>query len=135
MLPGTVQQPRPPFYIAANGARGMRLAAQYGQGWITLGRSADESESCFDVVSRQLAQLDQSLADAGRDPHDLERVLLDGFSSERPLASLDRFVDWAGCYQELGITELVVHWPEPDSLFESDVNVFERLATEGLSQL
>jgi hypothetical protein len=62
-------------------------------------------------------------------------VLLDGFSSERPLASLEKFVDWAGRYQELGITELVIHWPEPNSLFESDMNVFEEIATQGLSQL
>jgi alkanesulfonate monooxygenase SsuD/methylene tetrahydromethanopterin reductase-like flavin-dependent oxidoreductase (luciferase family) len=134
MLPSTVQRPRPPFYIAANGARGMRLAAQYGQGWVTLGRSADESESCFDVVSSQVAQLDRTLDDAGRDSLELERILLDGFSSEGPLASFEKFVDWAGRYEELGITELVVHWPEANSLFESDVKIFERIATEGLRQ-
>ena len=50
MLPGTVQQPRPPLFVAANGERGMRLAAHHGDGWITLGRSTDESESCFNVV-------------------------------------------------------------------------------------
>jgi alkanesulfonate monooxygenase SsuD/methylene tetrahydromethanopterin reductase-like flavin-dependent oxidoreductase (luciferase family) len=135
MLPGTLQQPRPPFYIAANGARGMRLAAQFAQGWITLGRSSDDSESCFDVVSSQRVQLERSLVDTGRDFDGIERVLLDGFSSERPLASLEKFVDWAGRYQELGITELVIHWPEPNSLFESDMNVFEEIATQGLSQL
>jgi alkanesulfonate monooxygenase SsuD/methylene tetrahydromethanopterin reductase-like flavin-dependent oxidoreductase (luciferase family) len=135
MLPGTLQQPRPPFYIAANGARGMRLAAQFAQGLITLGRSSDDSESCFDVVSSQRVQLERSLVDTGRDFDGIERVLLDGFSSERPLASLEKFVDWAGRYQELGITELVVHWPEPNSLFESDMNVFEEIATQGLSQL
>ncbi len=82
-----------------------------------------------------MSRLDRALTDAGRDTRDLERVLLDGFSSERPLASLNQFVDWAGRYQELGITELVVHWPEPDSLFESDMGVFERIATEGLGEL
>jgi alkanesulfonate monooxygenase SsuD/methylene tetrahydromethanopterin reductase-like flavin-dependent oxidoreductase (luciferase family) len=135
MLPGPVQQPRPPFFIAANGRRGMRLAAEFGQGWVTLGRSPDESASCFDVVTSQVSNLDRTLADAGRETNELERVLLDGFSSEQPLASLDQFVDWAGRYQELGITELVVHWPEPDSLFESDMGVFERIATEGLDEL
>jgi hypothetical protein len=79
--------------------------------------------------------LNQALVDAGREPQELERVLLDGFSSEQPLASLDQFVDWAGRYRELGITELVIHWPEPNSLFESDMNVFEKIATEGLGQL
>jgi len=135
MLPGTLQQPRPPFYIAANGARGMYLAAHFGQGWVTLGRSPDENESCFDVVGSQMDRLNRTLAEAGRDSHEMERVLLDGFSSERPLDSLSQFVDWAGRFQEIGITELVVHWPEPNSLFESDMGVFELIATEGLGQL
>jgi alkanesulfonate monooxygenase SsuD/methylene tetrahydromethanopterin reductase-like flavin-dependent oxidoreductase (luciferase family) len=135
MLPGTVQRPRPPFYVAANGVRGMRLAVEFGQGWITLGRSPDDRESCFDVVTSQMKHLNQTLVETGQDPDALERVLLDGFSSEQPLASLDQFVDWAGRYRDLGITELVVHWPEPNSLFESDMNVFEKIATEGLGQL
>ncbi len=135
MLPGTVQQPRPPFHLAANGARGMRLAAEIGEGWVTLGRSLDESKSCVEVVTSQLTRLDGLLAELGRESHAVERVLLNGLSSERPLASLDAFVVWAGRYQELGITELVVHWPEPNSLFESDRKIFEEIATEGLSQL
>jgi hypothetical protein len=51
------------------------------------------------------------------------------------LESLDAFVDWAGRYQELGITELVIHWPVPDSIFENDLAVFEKIAIEGLAQL
>jgi alkanesulfonate monooxygenase SsuD/methylene tetrahydromethanopterin reductase-like flavin-dependent oxidoreductase (luciferase family) len=135
MLPGTVQRPRPPFYVAADGGRGMRLAAQYGQGWVTLGRSLDENKSCFEVVASQMADLDEILGRMGRSPKDLDRVLLNGLSTERPLVSLDAFVDWAGRYQELGITELVMHWPESNSLFETDVKVFEEIAVEGLSQL
>jgi alkanesulfonate monooxygenase SsuD/methylene tetrahydromethanopterin reductase-like flavin-dependent oxidoreductase (luciferase family) len=135
MLPGTVQQPRPPFFIAADGERGMRLAVQYGQGWVTLGRSLNENESCFDVVTSQMARLDETLSAMGRSPKELERVLLNGLTTERPLVSLDAFVDWAGRYQELGITELVVHWPEPNSLFETDVEIFEEIAVEGLGQL
>jgi alkanesulfonate monooxygenase SsuD/methylene tetrahydromethanopterin reductase-like flavin-dependent oxidoreductase (luciferase family) len=136
MLPGPVQQPRPPFFIAADGERGMRLAARYGEGWITYGRSKDEGKSCFDVVSSQLPLLDDILAEAGRRSEDLERVLLNaGQSDERPLASLDAFVDWSGKYQELGVTELVVHWPEPNSPFEADMKIFEKIATEGLAQL
>jgi hypothetical protein len=75
------------------------------------------------------------MEEAQRPMQSLERVLLDGLNDETPLASLDAFVDWAGRYQALGVTELVVHWPEPGSLYESDVSTFERIATEGLSQL
>jgi len=39
----------------------------------------------------------------GRNPKELDKVLLNGFSTDQPLASLDAFVDWAGRYQELGI--------------------------------
>lgn len=135
MVPGTVQRPRPPFLVAANGMRGMRVAAQYGEGWITLGRSANDDESGLNVVSRQIVQLDECLAATGRNPLKFEKVLLHGFAQERPLASLDAFVDWAGHYRDAGITELVVHWPEPNSLFEADMNVFEAIATEAMSQL
>jgi alkanesulfonate monooxygenase SsuD/methylene tetrahydromethanopterin reductase-like flavin-dependent oxidoreductase (luciferase family) len=135
MLPGTVQRPRPPLLVAADGERGMRLTATYGQGWVTLGRTTSEDESCFDVVASQLRRLDEILAEVRPDQASIERVLLNGLSDERPLVSLDAFVDWAGRYQELGITELVVHWPEANSLFEADVDTFESIAVEGLAQL
>lgn len=61
--------------------------------------------------------------------------MLDGLNDEQPLVSLDAFVDWAGRYQSLGITELVIHWPEPNSLFDFDVATFEKIASEGLAQL
>lgn len=135
MLPGTVQRPRPPIYVAANGMRGMRLAAQYGDGWITLGRSVNDDTSCFDVVRAQSANFDGIFAEMGHGPTEFERVLLNGLSEEHPLVSLDAFVDWAGRYEEIGITELVIHWPEPNSPFEADTEVFEKIAIEGLSQL
>lgn len=135
MVPGTVQRPRPPMLVAANGIRGLRIAAQYGDGWITLGRSANDDEPSSEVVTKQIGQLDEVLGAAGRGPLPFEKVLLHGFSEERPLASLNAFVDWAGHYQDAGITELVVHWPEPDSMFEADMKVFEEIATEALSQL
>jgi hypothetical protein len=62
-------------------------------------------------------------------------VLLHGSTTGKPLDSVDGFVDWAGCYSALGIDEIVVHWPVPDSVFAADVDVFERIATDGLAQL
>jgi hypothetical protein len=134
MLPETIQRPRPPFLIAADGERGMRLAVQYGEGWVTLGRSSNGVRSCADVVAEQTGRLN-TLLDEHEGSRLVERVLLDGFSDENPLASVDAFVDWAGRYEALGITELVVHWPEPDTVFAADATVFERIALEGLAQL
>ncbi|MFZ1062200.1 MAG: LLM class flavin-dependent oxidoreductase [Acidimicrobiales bacterium] len=134
MLPGPVQRPRPPFFLAANGRRGIELTARFAQGWVTYG-SGDDGSTCHENVARQLTLLRAALERHGRQLDEVTTVLLDGFSDERPLASLDAFVDWAGRYRELGITELVIHWPEPDSPFDVDVTTFERIAVEGLHQL
>ena len=45
------------------------------------------------------------------------------------------FVDFAGRHQELGFTELVVHWPIPGSDFAADEKVFEQIAMEAPAQL
>jgi len=85
--------------------------------------------------AKQIEKLTAACEQRGRDVGELEKVLLQGSTAERPLQSVDAFVDWAGTYRELGITELVVHWPVPDSIFANDLDVFERIATDGLRQL
>jgi alkanesulfonate monooxygenase SsuD/methylene tetrahydromethanopterin reductase-like flavin-dependent oxidoreductase (luciferase family) len=135
MLPGCVQQPRPPFVLSATGPRGMALTAKHGQGWVTTGFGPDGRGHCIDIVTKELSLLDEALSDAGRSTEPIDKALLDGLNDEHPLVSLDAFVDWAGRYRDLGITELIVHWPEPDTLYSADVAVFEAIATEGLSQL
>ncbi|WP_333482356.1 hypothetical protein [Streptomyces sp. RPT161] len=47
---------------------------------------------------------------------------------------LGAFADYAGRSRELGITEIVPHWPIP-APFDSDLTVFERIVTEVLDQL
>ncbi|MFJ4794581.1 LLM class flavin-dependent oxidoreductase [Kitasatospora purpeofusca] len=138
-IPGCVQSPRVPFYVAATGPRGLRLAAEFGQGWVTYGDPKGPADVPVErapaVVAAQIAKLTAACEARGRDVGELEKVLLQGSTAEKPLESLDAFVDWAGTYRELGITELVVHWPVPDSIFANDLAVFERIATEGLAQL
>jgi alkanesulfonate monooxygenase SsuD/methylene tetrahydromethanopterin reductase-like flavin-dependent oxidoreductase (luciferase family) len=138
-IPGCVQQPRVPFYVAATGPRGLKLAAEYGQGWVTYGDPRGPADVPVDqapaVVERQLGKLREACEQRGRDFGSVTKVLLQGSTAEQPLASLDAFVEWAGTYRDLGIDEVVVHWPVPDSVFENDLGVFERIATEGLRQL
>jgi alkanesulfonate monooxygenase SsuD/methylene tetrahydromethanopterin reductase-like flavin-dependent oxidoreductase (luciferase family) len=133
MLPGCTQRPRLPFHIAAIGPRAMRLTAELGQGWITYGAQEDG----WRVVDAQIERLREACSAVGRDINHLELSLLAMGRSkkERPLESFEAFLDWAGRYRELGITELVLHWPIPDSEFAADMDVFERIATEGLAQL
>ena len=144
MLPGCVQQPRVPFLIAATGPRGMSLAARYGHGWVTTGpgarfRTASGGPPTAAEAQRAVAEQIDRLAGIVRDTEvkaaELERVLLTGFLPEDPLASTDAFVDLAGRYGEAGITELVVHWPIPDSVFAADQTLFEKIITDALPQL
>jgi len=139
MIPGCVQQPRVPFVVAATGPRGMALAAEFGQGWVTFGDPRGPAdvpvEQAPTVVRAQMDMLEVACAQQGRDCGQIDKVLLQGITSEQPLASLNAFVDWAGRYQALGITEIVIHWPVPDSVFANDLEVFERIAIGGLAQL
>ena len=132
--PAPVASPRPPFVISAMGPRALDLAAGFGQGWVTTG-SLDDGVTAEAAVGEQLRGLDRALATLGRDRSSLDRLLLDGFGDEPTLDSVDAFVDVAGRYGRLGITELVVHWPVPDSPFDVDLGLFERIVTDGVAQL
>ncbi|KJY47657.1 LLM class flavin-dependent oxidoreductase [Streptomyces sp. KS 21] len=140
-IPGCVQQPRLPFAVAANGPRGLKLAAAHGQAWVTTGdpKLFEEGtpEQSLEAIRGQLAKLDKAMAEIGRAPEPMEKILLTGFTPERNtmLDSVDAFVDFAGRHQELGFTEIVIHAPIPDSEFAADENVFAEIATEGLAQL
>ncbi|MGW5651781.1 LLM class flavin-dependent oxidoreductase [Streptomyces humi] len=140
-IPGCVQRPRLPFAVAATGPRGLRLAARYGQAWVTTGDpklyETGTPEQSYEALRGQLGRLTEACAAAGRDVSELNRVLLTGFTPDRggPLESLDAFVDFAGRHQELGFTELVIHWPIPDSMFAAEQKVFERIAMEAPAQL
>ncbi|MFD7236332.1 LLM class flavin-dependent oxidoreductase [Streptomyces syringium] len=138
-IPGCVQRPRLPFAVAATGPRGLRLAARHGQAWVTTGdpkvSETGTPEQSREAIAGQIEKLGAACASEGRDVAELEKVLLTGFTPDRPLASFDAFVDFAGRHAELGFDEIVLHWPIADSLFAADVAVFEKIATEGLAQL
>ncbi|MFJ2743107.1 LLM class flavin-dependent oxidoreductase [Streptomyces sp. NPDC087440] len=138
-IPGCVQRPRLPFAVAATGPRGLKLAARHGQAWVTTGDpklyengTPDES---LEAIRGQVAKLGAACEAVGRDVGELGKTLLTGFTPDRPLESLDAFVDFAGRHAELGFDELVLHWPIADTQFAADEKVFEQIATEGLAQL
>jgi len=134
--PAPLAVPRPPFVVSAMGPKAMAVAAEHGQGWVTIGApSGDRSMSTETALAAQMRELDAALVARGRDLASVQRVFLDGFTEERPLASVDAFVDLSGRLGRLGITELVVHWPIAGSEFDCDPKLFERIATDGVAQL
>ncbi|WIY77289.1 LLM class flavin-dependent oxidoreductase [Streptomyces anulatus] len=140
-IPGCVQRPRLPFAVAATGPRGLKLAARHGQAWVTTGDpklyengTPEESRA---ALRAQNEKLTAACAEIGRDAATLDRILLTGFTPDRngPLESVEAFVDFAGRHAELGFTEIVIHSPIPDSVFDVDPKVFERIVTEAPAQL
>jgi alkanesulfonate monooxygenase SsuD/methylene tetrahydromethanopterin reductase-like flavin-dependent oxidoreductase (luciferase family) len=139
MLPGCVQQPRLPLAIAAGGRRTLALVARHADAWITYGDPAyrDTTPAGVDrAVRGQLAVLASACSDLGRDAGEIERIYLIGNTDERPLASVDAFVDFAGRFAELGFTDLVFHHPRPDDpVWTEPEEIVETLALSALPQL
>ncbi|GGV40214.1 LLM class flavin-dependent oxidoreductase [Streptomyces spectabilis] len=138
-IPGCVQRPRLPFAVAATGPRGLRLAARYGQAWVTTGdpkiSATGTPEESLEAIRGQVDRLGAACEQVGRDAGELPKILLTGFTPDRPLASFDAFVEFAGKHAALGFDEIVLHWPLPGTDFAADEKVFERIATEALAQL
>lgn len=154
-VPGCVQRPRLPFAVAATGPRGLRIAAQYGQAWVTTGDprlyEAGSAAQSLDAIRGQVAKLGEACAESGREVDALDKILLTGFTPEfnaelaggrkgSPFDSVDAFVDFAGRHAELGFTEIVIHAPVPAdgpefSAAVPDERLFEEIATHGLAQL
>jgi alkanesulfonate monooxygenase SsuD/methylene tetrahydromethanopterin reductase-like flavin-dependent oxidoreductase (luciferase family) len=131
MLPGCRQQPRVPFAVAATGPRGMDLAARYAATWVTTG-DVGTVDTLIDAatgaaqVAAQMARLDERCAAAGRDPATLARLVLADLTFDPGLSSPEHFRDTLGRYAEVGVTDLVVHWPRPEGPFAGDIATFER---------
>ncbi|MDQ1660113.1 MAG: hypothetical protein QOJ68_93 [Blastococcus sp.] len=115
-LPGCVQQPRLPFTVAATGPRALRLAARYGQGWVTYGPygAQVEPEDWFAAVAEQARRLTDALAAEGRAADDVRRSAQFGLEMYWPFESRERYADTLGRLGEAGIDEVSVHWPRPD---------------------
>jgi len=133
--PGCVQRPRLPFAVAATGPRGMRLAAALGQTWVTTGDLAGGDDLLpaaegVRVVGAQMEALDEACTVVGRDPATLARLVLTGPRLDPGTASPAAFEDTVGRYGEIGVTDLVVHWPRTDGPYAGDRGVFERIFSE-----
>lgn len=125
MIPGSTQQPRMPFVIAANGPRSMALAARHGQGWATVGTHDLPEREWWDDVARLAARFTEIEADHGRSG--LPRYL-DLDTAAYTLDSIDHVEDSLGRARELGFTDVLVHWPRESGIYAGRESVLEELA-------
>jgi alkanesulfonate monooxygenase SsuD/methylene tetrahydromethanopterin reductase-like flavin-dependent oxidoreductase (luciferase family) len=133
-LPGPLQRPRIPFVMAANGPRSLRLAVEYGAGWVTTGPKVEALDEWWAALVELGGRLDEALAKAGRDSATLERHLNLDSSPQFALSSVGAFQEMVGRAGELGFTDVITHWPRPDGPYAGDVRVLERVASEVIPQ-
>lgn len=133
MVPGCVQRPRVPMAIAGTGPRGMRLAVEHGEIWVTNGAVAapgqQTDEEAFGMLRDQMDRFTAVCRAAGRDPYALRRLVHISRVLPDPYGSADRFADIVGRVGKLGFTDLVVNYPRREGTYAGDPAAFERALT------
>ncbi len=120
---------RPSIAVAGTGRAGMRLAARHAQTWITQDVTQDPTVGAatpFAEVARQVALLAEVCDQAGRDPADLDRLVVLGYGGERPLDSVDSFAACVGRYKQRGFGTVAVLWPRGQAA-EAQLGVLEHV--------
>jgi alkanesulfonate monooxygenase SsuD/methylene tetrahydromethanopterin reductase-like flavin-dependent oxidoreductase (luciferase family) len=127
-----VQQPRPPFVVAANGPRALQVAASRGDAWATTGITppGDGQEAWWRGVAEVAGRFEDALVGNGRRPADVDRYLDLDSSAVYSLSSREAFADAVGRAGELGFTDVVTHWPRERGRYAGDVRVLEQVAAD-----
>ncbi|WP_433465028.1 LLM class flavin-dependent oxidoreductase [Spirillospora sp. CA-128828] len=133
--PGPVRSPRPPFVIAANGPKALRVAARFGQGWITTGAPSDDLDTWWRHVADAAARFDEALDDQGRERGSVRRFVQTDAAPVFSLSSVETYRDFLGRAAELGFTDVVAPWPRREGVFAGSERVLEAVATEVLPGL
>jgi alkanesulfonate monooxygenase SsuD/methylene tetrahydromethanopterin reductase-like flavin-dependent oxidoreductase (luciferase family) len=117
------QLPRLPFVLAANGPKGLALAARFGDGWVTTGSESVSGEEWWRVVAGLSQRLDDAAEASGRDPRTIDRYLSLDEGDTYSLQSADAFEDLAGRAADLGFTDVISHWPRADGIYAGSEDV------------
>lgn len=127
--PGCAQHPRAPFVVAANGPRSMRIAARFGQGWLTTGKGGDTVDEWWAGVAELARTFTGIPGSDGKDRY----LSMNGpvFS----LSSVEYFREAAGRAAELGFTDIITHWPREDGVYAGRESTLERVASTVLPEL
>lgn len=128
MVGTPAQHPRVPFVVAANGPKGMRVAAEYGQGWVTTGRDGAEGEEWWGSVAELSGRFEDAAESVGTDPLALDRYLMIDSGGAYALESIGRFDDTVGRAGELGFTDVITHWPRGDGIYAGSEDILADVA-------
>ena len=120
---------RTPLLVAASGPRTLRLAAKYGDGWVTYGdASVEGTDAWWVALERQRDRFEAALAETGRDPATVRRYLNLDSAPVSPMSSGDAFTDLTGRAAALGFTDVVAHWPRASGWYAGSEKTLETVA-------
>jgi alkanesulfonate monooxygenase SsuD/methylene tetrahydromethanopterin reductase-like flavin-dependent oxidoreductase (luciferase family) len=140
MNPRPLQEPRPPFTIAALGPTMLRIAARYADTWNTYPGPGVEAKDALGVIGERNRMLEDYCAQIDRDPGEISRSLLvyGKTLGVNPFGSVAAFEDLVGRYREAGLNEFVFYYP-PQEFYPTvegdEPDVFERVAREVIPAL
>ncbi|MBW4718459.1 LLM class flavin-dependent oxidoreductase [Saccharothrix obliqua] len=132
-LPGCVQRPRVPFVLAANGPKGLRLAARRGEGWVTTGLHREGLADWWSTVAELSARMDEVLAETP--VTGFRRFLQTDGAPVYSLSSTECYRDFLGRAAELGFTDVAAPWPREAGPYAGDEGILETVAAEVLPAL
>jgi alkanesulfonate monooxygenase SsuD/methylene tetrahydromethanopterin reductase-like flavin-dependent oxidoreductase (luciferase family) len=126
-VPLPQQTPRPPITIAAHGPRMLGIAAELGDGWSSWGGYEVETQDDFyAVTAARSRRFDDLCSEAGRDPATIRHSLV-CFPPLTPWESVEYFQDMVGRFQEVGIDEFVLYWPQAWRQAPGEQAIFEEV--------
>jgi hypothetical protein len=108
----------------------MRIAARFGQGWVTTGKGGDTVEEWWAGV----ADLAKTFADTPGS-EGVDRYLSLDSAPVFSLSSAGYFRDAAGRAGELGFTDVITHWPREDGVYAGRLTTLERVVSDVLPEL
>ena len=135
MIPGPVQQPRPPITIAAHGTKMLQIAASQADSWSQWGGSDIATEEQFFEVTRdRCTRFEDVCGEVGRDAKAIRHSLV-CYPPLTPWESAEYFRDMVGRYGDVGIDEFVLYWPRCWRDVPHEDVVFEQVCSELLPAL
>lgn len=132
---GTASAPRVPLVIAANGPKSIRLAAERGDAWLTVGGRADTDADWWQLIGGLSDAVTDALQAAGprRQPDQgFARYLNLDSAPTYALSSVGAFEEAVGRAAGLGFTDVIAPWPRADGPFAGSRAVLDSVASDVL---
>ncbi len=106
MHPKFISRPHPALNVAAHGPKALWLAAKYGDAWNSYNPGKDLTpKQSSEIIRQRCSLLCEFANEAGRDPKQIGRTFIFGWTSDGLFRSMDAFYDAIGRYAEAGIND------------------------------